>query len=139
MIRARLRSKGHSYTAGRRAVLRAIGEMDHPTADEVFNAAKRKHLSIALGTVYAALATLEVVGLIEVRRWAHSPARYDGNMESHVDVRCEKCGAVEEIPDGGLERAEKRLRKSSTYDIIGTALMVEGVCPACRAAGRGAA
>lgn len=141
-IRERFRARGLSYTSARRAVLAAVGEGDHPSADEVHLAARAEHPRLALGTVYAALEALERVGLVASRRFPGSPARFDANLEPHVEVRCARCGAIEEVEAGEVASAfEERVREASSYEGVVVLPLAEGVCRACvgEAGGKGAA
>ena len=144
-LRARFRARGLTLTRARRAVLAAVGEGGHPTAAEVHLAARTEHPRLSLGAAYAALSALETVGLVAVRRWPNSPARYDTNLDPAVlPVRCVRCGAIEEVRTGAAKpgaTVEMRVRKASTYEDIAVSVLAEGVCRACsgEAGGKGEA
>src|ERR671912_3059024 len=93
------RRSGYTLTSQRRAVLEALKDFKgHPSAEEVYLVVKKKNPRVALGTVYQALSVLEEIGLIGSKHWSDSPTRYDLNVEPHLDIRCERCGEVSEIP-----------------------------------------
>ena len=132
-IRERFRRFGYTLTGQRRAVLDALKEFKgHPSAEEVYLAVKKKNPKVALGTVYQALSVLAEVGLIGARRWSESPIRYDLNIEPHHDIRCTRCGAVEEIPGVELGDLYETVRENTPYEVTETTLVIEGVCPSCR-------
>ena len=59
--------------------------------------------------------------------------RYDLNVQPHVDIRCAGCGEVSEIPGVQLGELEERIRNNTPFEVTYTTMVVEGLCPACRA------
>ena len=131
-IREKFRRSGYTLTSQRRAVLEALSETKgHPSAEDVYLIVKRKNPRVALGTVYQALSVLEEIGLIGSKHWTESPTRYDLNVEPHLDIRCERCGEVSEVPGVDLAGLEERIRRNTPYEVTRATVMVEGLCPAC--------
>ncbi len=87
---------------------------------------------MALGTVYQALGVLEEIGVIEAKHWSESPTRYDLNVGPHVDIRCLRCGEVSEVPGVGFEGLRETIQAATPYEVTRAAVVVEGLCPACR-------
>jgi Fe2+ or Zn2+ uptake regulation protein len=132
-VRERFRRSGYTLTSQRRAVLDVLESFEgHPSAEEVYLAVKKKNPRVALGTVYQALSVFEEIGLIEAKRWSESPVRYDLNTEPHYDIRCVRCGRVEEIRGLDLGDFEGRISAATPYEVTGAALVIEGLCPACK-------
>jgi len=137
-VRERFRRSGYTLTSQRRAVLDALSGFEgHPSAEEVFLAVKKKNPKVALGTVYQALSVFEEIGLIEAKRWSESPVRYDLNTEPHHDIRCVRCGKVEEIPGLDVGDLAAKVRENTPYEVTQARLVIEGLCPACRAKAEG--
>ena len=133
-IRERFRRSGYTLTSQRKAVLEALAESrGHPSAEDVYLLVKRKNPRVALGTVYQALSVLEEIGVIGAKHWSESPTRYDLNVDPHLDIRCLNCGEVAEVPGVGPGDLEDRLRAATPYEVKRVAVVVEGLCPACRA------
>jgi len=131
-VRETFRRSGYTLTSQRRAVLEALKEFDgHPSAEEVYLVVKKKNPKVALGTVYQALSVLEEIGLIGAKRWSDSPVRYDLNTNPHYDIRCTRCGEVEEVPGLEFEDFAARVRQSTPYEVTNATLVIEGVCPDC--------
>ena len=131
-VREKFRRSGYTLTSQRRAVLEALKDFKgHPSAEEVYLVVKRKNPKVALGTVYQALSVLEEIGLIQTKHWSDSPVRYDLNTEPHYDIRCTRCGEVEEIPGLEFEDFAARIRENTPYEVTNTTLVIEGVCPDC--------
>lgn len=133
-IRDKFRRSGYTLTSQRRAVLEALRETPgHPSAEDVYLTVKKRNPRVALGTVYQALSVLEEIGVVEAKHWNESPTRYDLNVEPHLDIRCVGCGEVSEIPGVEIRDLESRIRESTPYQVTRTAMVVEGLCPRCRA------
>ncbi|WP_162924485.1 Fur family transcriptional regulator [Rubrobacter indicoceani] len=134
-VRDQLKRSGYTLTSQRRAVLEALDESDgHPSAEEVYLAVKRRNPRVALGTVYQALSVLEEVGIVESKHWADSPVRYDLNLDPHLDIRCVRCGRVDEVPGVELGGLEAGIRNNTPYAVRRTAVLIEGLCPICQKA-----
>ncbi|CAN5535252.1 peroxide-responsive transcriptional repressor PerR [soil metagenome] len=132
-VREKLRRSGYTLTSQRKAVLEALKEArGHPSAEDVYLVVKRKNPKVALGTVYQALSVLEEIGVIGAKHWSESPTRYDLNTQPHLDIRCQDCGEVAEIPGVGLENLEARIHENTSFEVRRTTLVVEGLCPGCR-------
>ncbi len=135
-IREKFRRSGYTLTSQRRAVLEALKEAQgHPSAEDVYLIVKKRNPRVALGTVYQALSVLEEIGVIGSKHWSESPTRYDLNVQPHLDIRCARCGEVSEIPSVELGELEKRIRSNTPYEVTRTTIVVEGLCPSCRAVG----
>jgi Fe2+ or Zn2+ uptake regulation protein len=132
-IRDKFKRSGYTLTSQRRAVLDALKDSNgHPSAEEIYLAVKRRNPRVALGTVYQALSVLEQIGVIETKHWSDSPTRYDLNTDPHYDIRCTRCGRVDEIPDVDLGDITSHLQPNTPYEITSANVVVEGVCPRCR-------
>lgn len=135
-VREKLRFSGYTLTSQRRAVLEALAESSgHPSAEDVYLLVKKRNPRVALGTVYQALSVLEEVGVIESKRWSESPTRYDVNTAPHTDIRCVRCGAVDEVPNVEYDGLDEDVRANTPYRVTNVSLMIEGVCPACQRSG----
>jgi Fur family transcriptional regulator, peroxide stress response regulator len=86
-------------TRQRRIILDAVQRSkSHPTAEEVYRAAKRKMPAISLGTIYRNLGLLVEQGSIREVRFEDGVSRYDGHLEAHEHFICSTCGAVLDLP-----------------------------------------
>ena len=113
--------------------LRAV--KSHPTADELFGIVKKKLPNISLGTVYRNLETLSAKGIIRKLDSGGLPMRFDGRVEEHCHVRCERCGKLGDLalePDVRLCETVGRL---SGYSITGYTLIFCGICRECSDSG----
>ncbi|MCA8971651.1 MAG: transcriptional repressor, partial [Planctomycetes bacterium] len=95
---SRLRSHGLQVTAQRIAVLRAVENCPHSTADRLAECARSEIGAISRQAVYDALGMLSEHGLIRRVQPAGSAALYDPRTgDNHHHVICRRCGAVADV------------------------------------------
>ncbi len=85
----------------------------HPTVDEIYDLVRKEYPKISLATVYRNLEQLcrmQKVWRVDI---AGGPARYDGNMDKHFHICCEKCGLVEDV--WLKEKLEERINLDSAF------------------------
>lgn len=66
----------------------------HPTADWIFEEARKQIPDISLGTVYRNLQVLLEEGQIQELSYGKAQSRYDGNPNPHYHFVCSCCGRV---------------------------------------------
>jgi len=87
--------KEQKLTPQREAVYKVIVERDdHPTASDIFEAARKRLPSISYATVYNSLRYLKEAGLVHEISFGDSASRYDGVMERHDHAICNECGKL---------------------------------------------
>jgi Fur family ferric uptake transcriptional regulator len=93
-----LRGRGLRVTAQRLAVLRAVPEGQHVTADAVAQSARAEVGAISLQAVYDALNALVEAGLVRRIQPAGSPALFEPRVgDNHHHVVCRTCGQVRDV------------------------------------------
>jgi Fe2+ or Zn2+ uptake regulation protein len=124
---------GQKLTPQREAVFQVILEReDHPTASEIFEAARRRLPTISYATVYNSLRYLKEAGLVHEINFGDSASRYDRETDRHDHAICNECGRMVdfEIPEAAnLMRAAAR---KSHFKAQSVHLTLRGVCPRCR-------
>lgn len=96
--RALLRARGIQVTAQRLAVLQAVAEHPHITADATADAVRTKIGAISLQSVYDALALLVSERLIRRIQPSGSPARFETRVgDNHHHLICRSCGRVVDV------------------------------------------
>jgi Fe2+ or Zn2+ uptake regulation protein len=119
-------------TRQRRVILEELRKLEsHPSADEVYEMARRRLPRISLGTVYRNLEILSEYGMIRKLELVGTQKRFDGNVRNHYHIRCIRCGGIEDVPMEPLTTIENALREVTDYEIIGSRLEFIGVCPQC--------
>lgn len=96
--RAVLRERGVQVTAQRLAVLRAVSDHPHGTADDLVKAVRADLGTVSRQAVYDALGVLTEKGLVRRIQPAGSSARYEARVgDNHHHVICRVCGRTEDV------------------------------------------
>ncbi|PWM40350.1 MAG: transcriptional repressor [Clostridiales bacterium] len=116
-------------TKQRALILRLIQESDqHPTAEQIYEQARREMPGIALATVYNNLIWLAEHEKIKKISFYGGKDRYDKSTVPHIHLICDRCGLVRDYPSEGLrEEMESRLGFPVGY----YELAIHCLCPAC--------
>lgn len=131
-LRDALEAHGQRFTEQRAAVYRHLsGTVEHPTADEVYNAVRTRIADISLATVYKALETLVSCGLARKLSYGDDSARYDGRVDEHFHARCLECGKVRDVLAATVSGALPTIEPSDGFRIEGYRLEVVGYCASC--------
>src|SRR6185295_16776938 len=126
---------GEKLTRQREAVLGVIREReDHPTASDVFEAARRRLPGISYATVYNSLRFLKQAGLVHEIKFGDSASRYDRETDRHDHAICNDCGKLVDfhLPEAA-DLIQAAARKSK-FQPASVHLTLRGTCPDCRKA-----
>jgi Fur family peroxide stress response transcriptional regulator len=92
-------------TPQRVAILRSIMALNnHPTAENIIEAIKKKHPHIAVGTVYKVLDSLVENGLVQKVKTRHGVMRFDPLVSTHHHLYCEETDRIEDYEDEDLDK-----------------------------------
>jgi Fe2+ or Zn2+ uptake regulation protein len=96
---AALRTEGVQPTPQRLAVARfVLGASSHPTADEVWEKARRECPTLSRATVYNTLKLLVKKGLLKTRAITEGVVVFDPHVEKHHHFVDEATGRIHDIP-----------------------------------------
>ena len=125
-------------TQQRRVVLDELRAVTtHPTADEIYDAVRKRLPRISLGTVYRNLEALSQAGAI--LRLPGTPMRFDATVGKHYHIRCIHCSRVGDVPaTSEVAIEEGDVRELTGWDIVGRQVELLGVCPVCKSQDGGA-
>ena len=128
-----LREKGLKVTSQRRAIIEVLIEKRdlHPGARLVYEEAKKKKKSLSLSTAYETLNEFSRHGIIKTLQFDRMENRYEGNLEEHINLICEKCKKILDynVP---ITVDPKRVVKKTGFSITDTRLEYYGLCRECR-------
>jgi Fur family peroxide stress response transcriptional regulator len=128
-------SAEEKLTPQREAVLRVIRSRDdHPTANEIFQAARLRLPAISYATVYNSLRFLKEAGIVHEIKFGDSASRYDRETDRHDHAICNDCG---KLVDFDLPQAAELLQaaaRKSKFKPESVHLTLRGQCPECRKA-----
>lgn len=110
----------------------------HPTAEWVYEQARKEIPAIGLATVYRNLNMLASLGEIEKIPGVDGVDRFDGDCSEHYHLKCSRCGRLYDLQSrDGL--AETNLKKmiAETFllepaDVTLNPELLEGLCDRCR-------
>ena len=127
-----LRAAGYRLTRQRKAILNYLVTTDaHPSAQQVFQEAKKDHPGLSLATVYNTLETLARMGLIKILDFQAMDNRHETNLIPHINLICTSCGRIEDFEGGSTIRASE-VQEKFGFQVKDFRLEYYGICSACR-------
>jgi Fur family ferric uptake transcriptional regulator len=131
---ALLRRHGLNVTAQRLAVLRAVGEHPHGTADDVYQAVRAEIGAISRQAVYDALTALTTKGIVRRIQPAGSPARYEDRVgDNHHHLICRQCGRMVDVDCAVGDTPCLTAADEAGYEVDEAEVIYWGRCPQCQA------
>ena len=119
-------------TPQREAVLRAVRERDdHPTASDIFAAAKQHLPAISYATVYNSLRYLRQAGLVRELSFGDGASRYDGITDRHDHALCTECGKLVDFDLAEPAELMQEAARKSRFQAESVHLTLVGRCPDC--------
>ena len=123
---------GPNLTPQREAVFQVIkGREDHPTASEIFEAARQRLPGISYATVYNSLRYLRDEGLLREIRFGDGASRYDGITDRHDHAICSGCGKMVDFDLTEAADLMNKAARKSRFQAESVHLTLVGLCPAC--------
>jgi Fe2+ or Zn2+ uptake regulation protein len=130
-----LRGHGLQVTAQRLAVLRAVSDGPHSTAESIYKVVRAEIGAISHQTVYDAVAALTDKGVFRRIQPAGSSARYENRVgDNHHHLICRSCGRMVDVDCAVGETPCLTAADDSGYEIDEAEVVYWGRCPECVAA-----
>ena len=127
-----LRQHGVQVTAQRLAVLRAVTDRPHSTADDIDKIARADIGAISRQAVYDALGALTDSGVLRRIQPAGSPARYEGRIDdNHHHLICRSCNNMVDIDCAVGYAPCLTAADDAGYEIDEAEVVFWGHCPDC--------
>lgn len=130
----RIKERGLKLTPQRLAIIEVLLEKRdlHPGARLVYGEARKKKRSLSLSTTYATLNELSSLGIIKTLQFDKMENRFEGNLEEHVNLICERCKKILDykVP---ITVDRRGVAKKTGFSITDTRLEYYGYCRDCRA------
>lgn len=125
--------KGSRMTKQKRVIFEILKNTDaHPTADYIYQEARKVLPNISLGTVYRNLRVLLEQGDILELNYGSTFSRYDGNPSDHYHFMCKKCGKVQDVTLDLKAMLEEEVREKMDLEFEEHRLEFYGVCIDCQ-------
>ncbi len=127
-----LRQHGVRVTAQRIAVLRAVSDQPHSTADDIDKLVRADIGTISRQAVYDALTALTDTGLLRRIQPAGSPARYENRVDdNHHHLICRTCNCMVDVDCAVGETPCLTAADDCGYEIDEAEVVYWGLCPEC--------
>ena len=129
---ALLRRHGMHVTGQRLAVLRAVSDRPHSTADDIYTVARAEIGAISRQAVYDSLAALTDKGLFRRIQPAGSSARYERRVgDNHHHLICRTCRRMVDVDCAVGDTPCLTPSEDSGYEIDEAEVIYWGQCPEC--------
>jgi Fe2+ or Zn2+ uptake regulation protein len=129
---ALLRQNGLQVTAQRLAVLRAVTERPHSTANDIDEVVRAEIGTVSRQAVYDVLAALTDRGLLRRIQPAGSPARYEDRVgDNHHHLICRSCNRMVDVDCAVGETPCLTAADGRGYEIDEAEVIYWGRCPEC--------
>lgn len=127
------RDAGIKLTHQRREIFRELASRDdHPDAEAVFQAVRKRVPPVSLDTIYRTLWLLHDLGLVATLGPRHDGIRFDANLEQHHHYVCVRCGLVRDFESDALDALPIPDSLQSLGGIVAARVEVRGVCARCQ-------
>jgi Fur family transcriptional regulator, stress-responsive regulator len=133
---ALLRRSGLQVTAQRLAVLRAVADRPHLTADDAYQVVRAETGAISRQAVYDALAVFTDRGLVRRIQPGGAPARYENRVgDNHHHLICRACHRMVDVDCAAGHAPCLTPAEASGFEVDEAEVVYWGRCPACAGAG----
>jgi Fur family transcriptional regulator, peroxide stress response regulator len=123
----------HRDTRQRELILLILRNTDeHPTADRVYEQARKELPRISKGTVYRNLAVLVDEGKISALNLNGTITRYEVRQKPHYHFRCESCGKVIDLKQPVNKSLNKKVEMETGFKVSNHQLEFRGICLECQ-------
>lgn len=130
IIENKLKTSGLKKTPQRMAILSYLeGNLDHPTAQQIYKKLKPNHPQLSRATVYNTLQKLVNLDLIKEYKFSKNRVHYDPDLNPHHHFVCEKCHRIFDVHE---DLAESHFFSSPTnHQVERVDLTAYGICQNC--------
>ena len=125
---------GVKLTHQRLEVFREVASsLEHPDADSVFRAVRKRVPTVSIDTVYRTLWMLNDLGLVTTLGPRRESVRFDANLDHHHHYVCVRCGLTRDFDSAELGALRMPIALQELGRVITTQVEVRGICSRCAA------
>ncbi len=125
----KLKESGLKITPQRLAVVEILeGNKSHPSAQSIYEEAKKKYPMMSFSTVYKTLKVLDDVGEIQQLSIAEDRVNFDPDTSPHHHFLCEKCGNIFDVE----ESLDVHKSSINGHRVSKTQVFYYGICSHCQ-------
>jgi Fe2+ or Zn2+ uptake regulation protein len=132
-LTALFRRCGRKVTAQRQCIFRVLqGDLSHPTAESVYEAARAEMETISLKTVYQTLNELAAMEEVAMLDLGTGTSRFDPNLETvHHHLVCRSCGKVRDLY-ADFSNVTVPAGSDEGFEVGRAEVVFRGLCGDCR-------
>lgn len=132
-----LKQAGLKLTAQRRAICEALASMEgkeHPTVQQLYDAALTHSDGVSLATVYNTLTVLKDQGaLYELGPDQDGAVHYELDTHPHINVVCLRCRRIVDVAGVSNLATDQAVAAATGFQLLASQVLYHGYCPECRA------
>ena len=132
-VDAGLLQSRYRLTKQRQAILRALEDGRHLSAETILERVRAQLPGVSLGTIYRTLDILRGIGLVQIFSHAGGAARYEAALDKHHHLVCTRCHDVINVNVAEAPALAQTIAGEHGYNDVDCALVVTGHCPRCAA------
>jgi Fe2+ or Zn2+ uptake regulation protein len=129
-VDAGLLQSRYRLTKQRAAVLRALEDGRHLSADTILDRVRTHLPAVSLGTIYRTLDILRGIGLVQVFAYGGA-ARYEAALDKHHHLICVACGEIANVPAPQVVSIALAVAQDYRYTGVDATLVITGRCGRC--------
>jgi Fe2+ or Zn2+ uptake regulation protein len=131
-VDAGLLQSRYRLTRQRAAILRALEDGAHLTAETILERVRMDMPGVSLGTIYRTLDILRSIGLVQLFSFAGTASRYEAALDKHHHLVCVICHEIVNVP-ADVRGVAQTVADAHRYDDVDASLTITGRCPGCSA------
>jgi Fe2+ or Zn2+ uptake regulation protein len=135
-VDAGLLQSRYRLTKQRAAILRALEDGQHLSAEAILERVRLELPGVSLGTIYRTLDILRSIGLVQIFSHAGGAAKYEAALDKHHHLVCTQCGTVANVNVNDALAVAHRVANEHGFAEIDCALVISGRCSSCAKAAR---
>lgn len=125
-----LRSR-YRLTKQRAAILAALSDGAHLTAEDLLERVRTEMPGVSLGTVYRTVDILREIGLVQIFTHNGMAARYEASLSKHHHLVCDTCQDIVNVNVPALEQVVNAVAVQYRYEAVDASLTLNGRCATC--------
>jgi Fe2+ or Zn2+ uptake regulation protein len=130
-VDAGLLQSRYRLTKQRAAILRALEDGRHLSAETILERVRLQLPGVSLGTIYRTLDILRGIGLVQMFSHAGAAAKYEAALEKHHHLVCTHCGDVINVNVSEALPLSQSIAHEHGFADVDCALVVTGRCTRC--------
>lgn len=126
-----LKDNGIRITPQRVAIIKALYDLDHPTAEHIHDHLIAEYTNMSFATVYNTLRSLKEVNVVREIRCGEGCTRFEVLDHNHYHLICNHCGKINDI-QFQTQIDFSQIEKESGYQLFDHNIELYGLCPLCK-------